>query len=552
MFRKITWFAMLLVLIWTGTVISGTIQLPRTGQTKCYNKSGASIPCTGTGQDGEFQAGVAWPVPRFTVNGDCVTDNLTGLMWAKNGNLPGSPLKWDEAIDYANNLSLCSYSDWRLPNINELESLHHAGKSDTGEWLMTQGFTNINLFDWYWSSTTRSDAGRVAWIVDMYGCSVYDGGNKDYDQRYVWPVRGESTGSAQLWQTGQVVSYRTRDDGDLRKGASWPVPRFTVDGECVTDDLTGLMWAMNANLLNGKNTWSDVLNYANNLSLCSYSDWRLPNRKELMSLIDRSHTVPALPDGHPFLNVQTDPSSSLYWSSTTEISDKIHGIDVYMGRGQVDSAPKDSVDGFVWPVRGGGPFRVTLLSPNGGETLFTGSDVLIEWGAPSEVVNYKLKYSIDNGVTWTSIGTGFYTGTSTTWTVPYLTKNATECKVKVIGYNVSNEKVGSDMSDGPFTIEVLTVDSPKPGDTCYSGQTCTIAWTAHRAAATIKLSYSADGGTTWKTIPASLTGSDTIYPWIAPPVKKAKSKCKVKVILKDDTGGKVGSDTSDGYFTIQP
>jgi len=68
--------------------LAGTAQLPQTGQTTCYDSSGTVISCTGTGQDGEIQAGVAWPDPRFTVSGDCVSDNLTGLMWAKNGDLP--------------------------------------------------------------------------------------------------------------------------------------------------------------------------------------------------------------------------------------------------------------------------------------------------------------------------------------------------------------------------------------------------------------------------------------------------------------------------------
>ena len=46
-----------------------------------YDSSGNVIPCEGTGQDGDIQAGVAWPDPRFVEVGECVTDNLTGVMW---------------------------------------------------------------------------------------------------------------------------------------------------------------------------------------------------------------------------------------------------------------------------------------------------------------------------------------------------------------------------------------------------------------------------------------------------------------------------------------
>ena len=55
-------------------------------------------PCKGTGQDGEIQAGVPWPNPRFTDNEDgTVTDHLTGLIWLKNGN-PFGTRNWDQAL----------------------------------------------------------------------------------------------------------------------------------------------------------------------------------------------------------------------------------------------------------------------------------------------------------------------------------------------------------------------------------------------------------------------------------------------------------------------
>jgi hypothetical protein len=124
--NKTVFLTFLFLFLITSIAFAGTVQLPQTGQTKCYDSAGVEFHCTGTGQDGEIRAGVQWPEPRFTVGtgaeSDCITDNLTGLMWPKNGNLAGK-LNWDDAIDYANNLTLCGYSDWRLPNINELESL---------------------------------------------------------------------------------------------------------------------------------------------------------------------------------------------------------------------------------------------------------------------------------------------------------------------------------------------------------------------------------------------------------------------------------------------
>ena len=75
-----------------------TVNLPKTGQTTC-REAGNIIDCAGTGQDGEIQAGVEWPFPRFTDNGDgTVTDNLTGLMWLKDAGCIVN-VTWQGALD---------------------------------------------------------------------------------------------------------------------------------------------------------------------------------------------------------------------------------------------------------------------------------------------------------------------------------------------------------------------------------------------------------------------------------------------------------------------
>ncbi|OGL45816.1 MAG: hypothetical protein A2W05_10650 [Candidatus Schekmanbacteria bacterium RBG_16_38_10] len=302
----------------TGRAFANTVQLPRTGQTKCYDTAGGEINCAGTGQDGEIQAGVVWPLPRFVVtycnvsgpcsdqSSDCdgnastdvVTDNLTGLMWT-NGN-GGGP--WDFAVDYANNLTLCGYSDWRLPNVNELESLVNANEPNSAAWLNVQGFTiwpSDEDFDilHFWSSTVN---GGGAWIIGMQNGHVSILGRGHYPS-LVWPVRSEKVGIIQLPQTGQTKCYGgygveiacagTGQDGEIQVGVAWPNPKFAVSGDCVTDNLTGLMWSRNANLA-GYMNWNAALNYANNLTLCGYSDWRLPNRKELRSLINYGQSRP--------------------------------------------------------------------------------------------------------------------------------------------------------------------------------------------------------------------------------------------------------------------
>jgi len=164
---------------------------------------------------------------------------------------------------------------------------------------------------------------------------------------------------AEIWQTGQKTTYATGDDGDLEKGVFGPVARFTDHGNgTITDNLTGLMWTKNANLAGGTKTWQEALDYVKTLNTGGYSDWRLPNRKELFSLIDRSKYSPALPIDHPFQNVQFD----YYWSSTADAYSTDDAWIVSMWYGFVFHLHK-SHGYYVWPVRSGqGPFGYPDIS----------------------------------------------------------------------------------------------------------------------------------------------------------------------------------------------
>ncbi|MEW6185016.1 MAG: DUF1566 domain-containing protein [Thermodesulfobacteriota bacterium] len=162
--------------------------LGQTGQSNCYNSSGTPVTCAGTGQDGEIKAGMAWPSPRFSVTGDCVIDHLTGLMWTKNTQYATTNWQWAYVpVGLLNVYGYCGSSNWRLPNINELASVTHAGQSDPVTWLRTQGFLNVNQ-GYYWSSTSYIHDSRTAWNLIMgFGEVAYRDGLKDR-LYYVWPV----------------------------------------------------------------------------------------------------------------------------------------------------------------------------------------------------------------------------------------------------------------------------------------------------------------------------------------------------------------------------
>lgn len=197
--------------------------------------------------------------------------------------------------------------------------------------------------------------------------------------------------------------------------------------------------------------------------------------------------------------------------------------------------------------------KITLYSPNGGESIPSGGTYRIVWLTPSAAVKFRLMYSINNGSTWELIAKDV-SGTSHNWTAPVFLGNKKQCLIRVVGYNGSNKQVGTDKSDSPFTIEVVELTSPNGGDRLTSGIPSTIQWTTNatvRPVAGVKLYYSTDGGATWKSIPATITGNSGNYEW-TPIVKTKKNNCKVKVVLEDASRKAVGSDVSDKVFTIQP
>ena len=123
---------------------------------------------------------------------------------------------------------------------------------------------------------------------------------------------------------------------------------LVMGGDAVLDKETGLVWAKNANMAQETKIWQYAINYCRNLNIGGRIGWRLPTVEELSSLVDKSQTGPALPDGHPFYNVQSDR----YWSSTTYEGDSGYAWNVSMLNGNVLFNNK-SLYYYVWPVRGG-------------------------------------------------------------------------------------------------------------------------------------------------------------------------------------------------------
>jgi hypothetical protein len=338
------------------------------------------------GDDGERQAGVTLPTPRFVDNLDgTVTDTLTGLIWLRNANCFGFRT-WYQAVEDVNALSSgsCGLGDgssagaWRLPNVKELQSLIHFGfvnpsvSDGFGGDRATVGPVCSDIGDpfpglepaGYWSSTTTAGSAEVALRVRLNTGAITPIAKDTTD--LVWAVRDGpvETAPAPVERTGQVQSYFAGDDGAFRAGVPLPVPRF-VDNQngTVTDRLTGLVWLKDANCF-GPRDWSAAMAAANSLvsGSCGLTDgsvpgdWRMPNIKELESLVHWAFANPTLSnaaglarwrEGDAFSRVQ----SAAYWSSTSHSQIPISAWHLRMSNSSVGIVIKDAL-GYTWPVRG--------------------------------------------------------------------------------------------------------------------------------------------------------------------------------------------------------
>lgn len=342
-------------------------RVAKTGQTGCWDTGGQYISCAGTGQDGAIQAGAPWPVPRFTAHGNgTVTDKLTELTWLQDADHFGE-VTWAQALKNAQGLASgaagltdgSAAGDWRLPNIRELESLIDYGTSHP---ILPAGhpFTNVKS-SIYWAANTLAAAPTLGWMVTLgIGPTVFD---LKLNPNRMWPVRRggktrlSQTGQKQCWdENGKLLTdcKGTGQDGEIQAGVPPPDPRFADNHDgTVTDRLTGLIWLQDADAF-GLRTWGQALTACNSLGAPSHGlndgsapgDWRLPNIKEIESLVDYGNVGPSIPTGHPFSNVR--PSS--YWTSTSVAAAPTQAMFIILGVGPAIFENKEHPF-FVWPVR---------------------------------------------------------------------------------------------------------------------------------------------------------------------------------------------------------
>jgi len=310
-----------------------TYKVVDTGQILYYNNS-TTITAPSSGQSFYGQdANYAGNTPSYTDNGNgTITDNVAGLMWTKSYDLNGDGVKntddkmyADDAKTAASSCNTGGYTDWRLPTIRELYSLIlFSGAEISPNATSIAGvipFINTTYFDIGYGDLSAGDrlidaqvatstiyvSKTVAWLIyvetrTMFGVNFVDGRIKGYPadsskKYYVLYVRGNT---------------------------KYGKNNFTDNGDgTITDNATGLMWMKNDN---GTGVlWENALSYAENFEYAGYSDWRLPNAKELHSIVDytrspattNSAAIDTVFTCTPITNEAGAADYPCYWTSTT-------------------------------------------------------------------------------------------------------------------------------------------------------------------------------------------------------------------------------------------
>ena len=289
----------------------------RTGQISSYGQSSNNpVPHCRVRDDGCYRAGEEFNYTRNSKG--IVIDHVTNLEWQD------TPIKnkdWYGSKNYCNALSLDG-GGWRLPTIRELETLVNYTKSHN---VVDDIFENVRSGN-YWSLNEYENKSNPdkAWIVrfQSWGYSLPELKTNDV----VVEENNETNTTSTTYYYERCV-----------RGPSYGNSDFYRSNNIVTDRANGLEWQDDANAKNIKKNWIGTINYCEGLTLGSYTDWRLPNQKELLTIADRTKYNPII-DKTVFQNCAsgTYKTNARYISSTTRVGhpDTIDAWFVHFGRGE--------------------------------------------------------------------------------------------------------------------------------------------------------------------------------------------------------------------------
>lgn len=267
---------------------------PDSASVYCIDGESEVEPCPepgnpGYGQDGNYLISV----PSYELSQDIVTDSVTGLEWQQYSS--DDNIDWETAKQRCESLQQGG-RQWRLPSREEAVTL-----LDFGGWTLPNIRRSL-----HWSSSLSTDESS-AWVVDFQNSDV------------------------SRWSVDDTLAVLCVAGEPLRG-------EFTVEEDTLRHSLTGLQWQRERQ---GEMQWLQALDYCEGLELAGEGDWRLPNAKELLTLIvDGDQQVPGFAEL---------PGSS-HWSSSPSFNgSKATTVDV----GQAETSADDtSVVNHVRCVRG--------------------------------------------------------------------------------------------------------------------------------------------------------------------------------------------------------
>ncbi len=316
--------------VYTGPIVT-------TGQSETYDENGNIIDTANGfyGQDADYEKLDF----AFTLNDDGTTyDENTGLTWIS---IPDSgKMTWEQAVEYCENLTFAGYDDWRLPTAEELFSISdfetgwpyldtenfgfdtsgssangapqgggpQGGQQESGEANgSSNASTNIET-----PPSTSSD-GSISKEEGQYWCSDYNLVEGDERLGNIAFGVNHLTGHIKAYPASsqQMGKYVRAVRGDVYGSED-----YTDNGDgTITDNSSGLMW-LEVDLGVAVN-WQEALELAENSDFAGYDDWRLPDVKELQSIVSYDGSYPAINQNYFTCTELTENENYYYWSSTS-------------------------------------------------------------------------------------------------------------------------------------------------------------------------------------------------------------------------------------------
>ena len=311
-----------------------TYAIVDTGQTSYYGSTTTISTPSSTaafyGQDASYQG----LQPSYTDNNNgTVTDRNTGLTWMKS--VTSQEMTWEQAVAYADSAVIGGYDDWRLPSIKELYSLIQFTGNTAQTASASTPYINTQYFTFAYGDTSSGER-----MIDAQEWS---------STRYVsTTMNGDPTAFGVNFADGRIKGYpisiggstQTMDVRLVRGNTDYGKNAYVNNGDgTITDTATGLMWLQNDS--GTAMTWQQALAYAEASTVDGYSDWRLPNAKELQSIVDytRSPDTTGTAAIDPLFQTTNIGSTSapeygFYWTGTSHVEGGTGDYAVYVAFGR--------------------------------------------------------------------------------------------------------------------------------------------------------------------------------------------------------------------------